>query len=214
MKLNQYIESTNLSMTLVASDVDKLVSEAIEFNCLGVCVPPYWVRRAKREIGEAALQLVTVIGYPLGYQMTETKIKETEVALADGADEIDVVVNATAFRTEPNWVKTELARLSGLIHAGEATLKLILETDLWSQPELVQLLNLCADSGVDYAKTSTGYHRDPVTPEMITFFRENLPSNVGIKASGGIKTTDQALALINAGADRLGTSSARQILGH
>lgn len=212
MNLNQYIESTNLSMSLAAADIDQLVSEAIELSCLGVCVPPYWVQRAKREMGEASLQLVTVIGYPLGYQMTATKVKETEIALQDGADEIDVVVNATAFRTDINWVKVELARLSKLIHEGEAAMKVILETDLWSDLEIIQLLKLCADTGVDFAKTSTGYHREPVTPEMISIFRENLPSNVGVKASGGIKTKDQALALIKAGADRLGTSSAKQIL--
>lgn len=212
MELNRFIESTNLSMTMVDRDVDSLVSSAIELHCHGVCVPPYWVKRARREIGEADLQLVTVIGYPLGYQMTESKIKETEIALTEGAAEIDVVINAGAFKTQAEWVKIELVKLAQLVHDQDAILKVILETDLWTNDETINLLRICADAGVDFAKTSTGYHRQPVSPEVIRLFRQNLPSNVGIKASGGIKTKEQALALIEAGADRIGTSSALQIL--
>jgi deoxyribose-phosphate aldolase len=212
MNVNKYIESTNLSMTMSGSDVDRLVAEAVDLNCLGICVPPYWVKRARREIGNNDLILVTVIGYPLGYQMTETKITETELALKQGANEIDVVINASAFSTEINWVKVELAKLAKRIHDSGALLKVILETDLWNDKELITLLSICADTGVDIAKTSTGYHRDAVTPEMIKFFRQHLPTRIGIKASGGIKTKEQAKMLIEAGADRLGTSSAKQIL--
>jgi deoxyribose-phosphate aldolase len=212
MELHRYLESTNLSMTLNDKDIDVLVSEAKHLNCLGVCVPPYWVKRAKREIGSSDLQLVTVVGYPLGYQRTESKIKETELALADGADEIDVVVNASAYRSNVSWVKIELAKLSALIHEHQAIFKVILETDLWNKEQQDGLLRICSEVGVDYAKTSTGYHRNPVTPEVITHFRQTLPSNVGIKASGGIKTREQAIALIEAGADRLGTSSAKALL--
>jgi deoxyribose-phosphate aldolase len=214
MEINKHIESTNLSMTMTDLDVDLLVKEAIELNCMGVCVPPYWVSRARREIGNHDLKLVTVIGYPLGYQMTETKIKETELALNQGASEIDVVINASAFKTNPNWVKNELVGLSDIIHQAGGLLKVILETDLWSKSELFTLLTLCADSGVDIAKSSTGYHRNPVTPEIIAFFRKHLPIHMGIKASGGIKTKEHALELLASGADRLGTSSAFQILSN
>jgi deoxyribose-phosphate aldolase len=212
MELNRYIESTNLSITANAHDIDQLVHEAKELEVLGVCVPPYWVKRAAREISQSDLQLVTVIGYPLGYQMTDVKIKETEVALSDGANEIDIVMNCSAFVEEMNWVKIELVRLAQVIHQSDAIMKVILETDLWSDAQLIDALKICADAGVDFAKTSTGYHRNPVTPEVISLFRKNLPSNVGIKASGGIKTIDQAQALIHAGADRLGTSSAAQLV--
>jgi deoxyribose-phosphate aldolase len=212
VELNRFIEFTNLGMSLDSSDIDSLVSEALALECLGVCVPPYWVKRASREIDNHPLQLVTVVGYPLGYQMTASKIFETTKALEDGANEIDVVINATAFRTDVNWVKIELSKLSRLVHEHEGILKVILETDLWNPSQLKILLKICVDAGVDFAKTSTGYHRNPVSPDLISFLRSNLPLNVGIKASGGIRTKDQAQALIDAGADRLGTSSAKQIL--
>ena len=212
MELNRHIESTNLSITITGKDVDILVKESIDLNVLGICVPPFWVKRAAREIGVHDLQLVTVIGYPLGYQMTDAKLKETECALVDGATEIDVVLNCSAYADQMEWAKIELVKLSKMIHDASAVMKVILETDLWSNEQLIELLKICADAGVDFAKTSTGYHRNPVTPEVIALFRKHLPSNVGIKASGGIKTLDQAKALIAAGADRLGTSSAAQIL--
>lgn len=212
MQLNQFIEATSLSMTLQGKDVESLIQEAIRLGCVGVCVPPYWVKKAQREIGEEPLQLVTVIGYPLGYQMSETKVVEARRALEDGANELDVVVNAAAFLSDPSWVKVELAKLAGIAHDQGAMLKAILEVDLWDNEQLKKLLAICAAAGVDFAKTSTGYHRAAVTPEIIRFFRSQLPSNVGIKASGGIRTKSQALELIEAGAERLGTSSALEIL--
>lgn len=210
--LNSYLESTNLQPTILGKDVDSLVSEAIENRIFGVCVPPFWIKRASREIADNDLQLVTVIGYPLGYQMTETKLEEARLAIRDGADELDLVLNFSSFSNRLPWTKIELAKFSKYLHDEGKLLKVIVETDLWNEEQLQLLCRMVADSGADFFKTSTGYHRNPVNPELIAKLRSWLPSNVGIKASGGIKKRQQAIELLNSGADRLGTSSAIAIL--
>ena len=205
--LNRYIEHTNLKPTISATDIDQLVAEGRSHQLWGVCVPPFWVKRARREIGNHDLQLVTVIGFPLGYQMTETKVVEIDRAIADGADELDVVWNISAFKTGMPWTKIELAKCSKLVHDHDKLLKVIIETAYLNQQEIVKACKLCTDAGVDFVKTSTGFASTGAKVENIRLMRETLPSNVGIKASGGIGTYEQATALIKAGADRLGTSS-------
>ena len=213
MNLNRFIESTNLKPTVTGKEIDALVNEAKELNVFGVCVPPFWVKRASREIGDSDPSLVTVIGFPLGYQMTETKIEEARLALRDGANELDLVMNISAFKDGMSWPKIEFSKLSKLAHEHEAMLKVIIEVAYLSDEEIVQAARLCADAGVDFVKTSTGFAPDGnVKEHHIKLLREVLPSSVGIKASGGIKTREQAVSLINAGADRLGTSSAYQII--
>lgn len=209
MELNSYIESTNLSPTLNGKEVDALVKEALDFGFRSVCIPPFWLRRGQREIGRHDLGLVTVIGYPLGYQMTEAKEKEVELALKDGATELDIVMNLSAFSDGSPWVRTELVRLGQRIHTEGALMKVIVETDLWTNEQLIEIIKLVSDSGADFFKTSTGYHRSAVTPALISFVRDHLPAEVGIKASGGIREPIQARQLIEAGADRLGTSSGK-----
>ena len=213
MNLNRFIESTNLKPTVTGKEIDALVNEAKELNVFGVCVPPFWVKRASREIGDSDPSLVTVIGFPLGYQMTETKVEEARLALRDGANELDLVMNISAFKDGMSWPKIEFSKLSKLAHEHEAMLKVIIEVAYLSDEEIVQAARLCADAGVDFVKTSTGFAPDGnVKEHHIKLLREVLPSSVGIKASGGIKTREQAVSLINAGADRLGTSSAYQII--
>lgn len=210
--VERYIEQTILKPLTIDSDIENLVNEAKIHGFVGICVPPFWVKKAKREIGEAPIQLVTVIGFPLGYNMTETKVFETELAIKEGADEIDVVWSLTAFKAGLNWPKIELAKLATLCHQHERILKVIIETAYLSDEEIVQACEICRDAGVDYVKTSTGFAPEGAKVEHIALMRANLPSNVGIKASGGIKTLAQAKALIEAGADRIGTSSGVQIV--
>ncbi len=206
MEINRFIESTNLSPTITGKEVDNLISEAIEYNFLGACVPPFWVERASREIADRDLQLVTVIGFPLGFQMTETKIGEIELALQNGANELDIVMNLSAVNDGMNWAKIELAKCAKVIHEAGAIMKVIVETDLWNEDQLLEVIKIVSDSGADFFKTSTGYHRSPVNIKTVKFIRTHLPSNVGIKASGGISDPQQAKLLIESGADRLGTS--------
>lgn len=212
MNLAQYIEHTVLSPTLTIQDIDKVVNEARQYGFLGVCVPPFWVKRAQREIGKDKILLVTVAGFPLGYNMTETKLDEIKRAIDNGADEVDVVWNITSFKTGIPWTKIELAKCSKLTHDHQKLLKVIIETAYLSDEEIAEACKLCADAGVDIVKTSTGFAPSGATVEHIKLMRSVLPPEVGIKASGGIKTREQALQMIEAGADRLGTSSGIKIV--
>lgn len=207
MNIAQYIEHTNLSPTLTIQSIDKLVDEARQYKFLGVCVPPFWVKRAQREIGKDKILLVTVAGFPLGYNMTETKLDEIKRAIDNGADEIDVVWNISSFKTGIPWTKIEIAKCSKLAHDNQRVLKVIIETAYLSDQEIIEASKLCADAGADFVKTSTGFAPAGAKVEHIKLMRGAVSANVGIKASGGIKTLDQATQLIAAGADRLGTSS-------
>lgn len=210
--LSHYIEHTNLSPTLNIKDIDTLVEEATQYNFLGICVPPFWVKRAQREIRKEKILLVTVAGFPLGYSMTETKLDEIKRAIDNGADEVDVVWNITSFKTGIPWTKIEIAKCSKLTHDHQKILKVILETAYLSDAEIIEACKLCADAGVDFVKTSTGFAPSGAKVEHIALMRKSLPAHVGIKASGGIKTKEQTLALIQAGADRIGTSSGLKIV--
>jgi deoxyribose-phosphate aldolase len=212
MNIASYIEHTNLSPTLTIRDIDNLVEEASQFGFLGICVPPFWVKRARREIASRNIILVTVAGFPLGYNMTETKLDEIQRAIDNGANEIDVVWNVTSFKTGLPWTKIELAKCSNLAHNNGALLKVIVETAYLSEPELERACKICADSGADFVKTSTGFAPSGARVEHIALMKKNLPDHVGIKASGGVKSFEQALALIEAGASRIGTSSGLSII--
>jgi deoxyribose-phosphate aldolase len=206
------IEHTNLSPTLTIKDIDRLVEEARQYGFFGICVPPFWVKRAQREIGKSGIALVTVAGFPLGYNMTETKLDEIKRAIDNGADEVDVVWNVTAFKTGIPWTKIEIAKCSRLAHDSQKILKVIIETAYLSNEEISEASKLCADAGADFVKTSTGFAPQGATAEHVGLIRASLPPGVGIKASGGIKTHDQVVQLIEAGADRLGTSSGVKIM--
>lgn len=208
MNFSRTIEHTNLSPTLTIRDIDKLVEEVKQYNFLGLCVPPFWVKRAKREIGNAPITLVTVAGFPLGYTMTETKLDDIKRGIDNGADEIDVVWNISSFKTGIPWTKIEIAKCAHLAHVHQKLLKVIIETAYLSDEEITQACKLCADAGADFVKTSTGFAPAGANVTHIELMRKSLPTGIGIKASGGIKTRGQALQLIAAGADRIGTSSA------
>lgn len=212
MDIARYIEHTNLSPSLVIGDIDRLVEEARQHGFLGVCVPPFWVKRAQREIGKEKILLVSVAGFPLGYNMTETKLDEIKRAIDNGADEVDVVWNITSFKTGIPWTKIELAKCSKLAHDHQKVLKVIIETAYLSDSEIVQACKLCADAGADFVKTSSGFASAGAKEEHVRLMRSVLPPGVGIKASAGIKTREQALQMIAAGADRIGTSSGISIV--
>lgn len=210
--IQRFIEHTLLKPTITDLEVDKLVAEAKEFGFVGVCVPPFWVKRAQREIGEADIQLVTVIGFPFGYQMTEARLEEIKRAINDGANELDIVMNISAFKTGLPWTKIDLVKAAQLCHEHQRILKVIIETAYLSDEEIETATLLCKNAGADFVKTSTGYAPEGAKVEHIKLMRTLLPSHVGIKASGGIKTLAHAKAMIEAGADRIGTSSGLSIM--
>ncbi len=211
MNLAPHIEHTNLSPTITIKDIDQLVVEAKQYNFFGICVPPFWVKRAKREIGNEPIALVTVAGFPLGYNMTETKLDEIQRAIDNGADEVDMVWNTSSFKTGIPWTKIDIAKCAKLTHDHQKILKVIIETAYLSATEIETACKICADAGADFVKTSTGFAGEGAKVENIQLMRNVLPKDVRIKASGGIKTAEQAINLIKAGADRIGTSSGVRI---
>ncbi len=212
MNIASFIEHTNLSPVVTIKDIDKLVEEAKQYQFFGVCVPPFWVKRAQRELGNAKIALITVAGFPLGYNMTETKLDEMARAIDNGATEIDVVWNISSFKTGIPWTKIEIAKCSKLAHDHQCLLKVIIETAYLSVDEIVYACKLCADAGVDFVKTSSGFAMAGATIENVALMKRSLPAAVGIKASGGIKSAKQAIAMIEAGATRIGTSSGINIV--
>lgn len=207
--LHTYLEHTYLKTDLSYSQLEQLVAEAHQYQFAGLCIPPYWVKKARRDFPkDSAVQLVTVVGFPLGYQRTEAKLSEIELAIKDGADELDLVMNLSAFRANPHWVKVEFARCAKLVHEHEKMLKVILETAALTQEEVLRAAKLAQDAGVDFVKTSTGFGPGGAELDTVRMLREHLPDYVGIKASGGIRTAKEAIAFIEAGAERIGTSSA------
>lgn len=207
MEINRFIEHTNLKPTITDKAVDQLVAEALKYQFIGVCLPPFWVKRVARELSNTDIQLVTVIGFPLGYQMTESKLIEIDKAIADGANELDIVMNISAFKSGMSWTKIELAKCAHKIHEAGCMMKVILETAYLNEEEIIAATKLCSEAGTDFVKTSTGFSDAGAKEEHIRLMRTHAPSNVGIKASGGIKDLESAKLMIAAGADRIGTSS-------
>jgi deoxyribose-phosphate aldolase len=206
--MQQYIEHTNLNPLITSTDIEKLVEEALQYHFIGVCVPPFWVKKTKRDLGSSAINLATVIGFPLGYQRTETKLKEIELAIQDGANELDMVLDLSCIKTGTHfWAKAEVARCAKLCHEHETFLKVIIETAYLSDDEIIFCSQLCEDAGADFVKTSTGFAPQGAKIEHISLMRSILKEETGIKASGGIRTLEQAKAMIAAGANRIGTSS-------
>ncbi len=202
------IEYTLLRPNAHQADFEKLVDTAMDFSVAGVCLPPWWVKMARRHLGISKTRLVTVVGFPFGYEKSHVKLEEVSDVLEDGADEVDLVMNISAFKTGMlSWVKPEIAKAAAMCHEGEKLLKVIIETAYLSEEEIITASKMCMDAGVDFLKTSTGYAPEGAKVSIIELIRKTVGHRAYIKASGGIKTKDFALSLIEAGADRIGTSS-------
>ena len=210
--INHYIEHTLLRPDATHHDIEKIVREGQEYQFKGICVPPFWVKKARKDLGNSEIQLVTTSGFPFGNNKTETKIFEIQQAIEDGADEVDIVWNLSAFKADMSWVKNDIARCAEVLHQSSKLLKVILETAYLSEDEIITGCIICKDAGADFVKTSTGFAHEGATVENIKLMRSMLPSSVGIKAAGGIRDYPTAIALIKAGADRIGTSSGVKIV--
>ena len=210
--LNRYIEHTILKPDTSQKDIERIIQEGISFEFAGICIPPFWVKKASRDMKNSNVQIVTVAGFPLGYSMTESKLAEIGKAIEDGADEVDIVWNLSAFRSEMGWAKNDIAKCAELLHSHDKILKVIIETAYLTDDEIVQACHICQEAGADYAKTSTGFAHSGAKVAHVKLMRESLPSSVGIKAAGGIRDLDAALAMIDAGADRIGTSAGVKIM--
>lgn len=208
MQLNRFIDHTLLKPTALVAEIEVLCDEAIEFQFAAVCVPPPFVKIAKERLAGSAVKVATVIGFPFGYAAIEAKIAESVLAMVDGADELDVVANILAIKNH-DWqlLANEINHLMPVIKSKNRVIKIIIESGVLTDEEIITCCDIYGAAGIDYLKTSTGYAEKGATVEAVTLFRKHLPSLVQIKASGGIRTYEFAKALIDAGATRLGTSS-------
>ncbi len=206
------IDHTLLSPQATAADIERLCAEAHEFGFASVCVLPSRVTLAAQLLRDSPVKVCTVIGFPLGAQSTEVKLLEANEALDNGADELDMVVNLGDVK-DGQW--NRIAQEIGLLRSASEgfVLKVILETGVLTTDEKVLLARICKNSKVDFVKTSTGSTHGGATVEDVALLREQAGSRVGVKASGGIKTLEDAMAMIQAGATRLGTSSGLTLLG-
>jgi deoxyribose-phosphate aldolase len=211
--LAQYIDHTLLKPTATEMDFRKLCEEIYQHNFYSACVPPFYVSFVKDILVYSQAKVCAVVGFPLGYQATSIKLAEAERALNDGANELDMVMNINAFKSMAYLtVKQEIRELAELSHNKEAILKVIIETAYLDNFDLSIACEICEEAGADFVKTSTGFAPKGADLEQVKLIRHNLPATVKIKASGGIQTYEQAIAFIEAGAKRLGTSSGVAIL--
>jgi deoxyribose-phosphate aldolase len=204
-----YIDHTILKPTTSHIEINRICKEALEYGFAAVCVPPPFVVLAK----SSGVRVATVIGFPFGYSVSAAKLAEVEQALADGVDELDVVINLVALKGG-DWIglETEMRTLVGLIHDAGRLVKVIIESGVLTDEEIIRCCGIYGGLGVDFVKTSTGYAEKGATVEAVRLMRAHLPSNVRIKASGGIRTYALARQLIDAGADRLGCSASVEIV--
>jgi len=212
--LASYLDQTLLKVETTQPMVEALCTKSVQFEMAGVCIPPFYTGTAQKILKTTATKLVTVVGFPFGYENITSKAEATKKVLQDGADEVDMVMNIGAFLNE-NYahVADEIESVLTLCHMSSKALKVIIETCLLSESQLIKACEICAEKEVDFVKTSTGFNGLGATVENIKLMRQILPNSIKIKASGGIKDYDTVMKMIDAGADRIGTSSGFQILG-
>jgi deoxyribose-phosphate aldolase len=211
MNMNKYIDHTLLKPDATQEMIDKLCQEAREHDFMSVCVNPYWVKRSAELLAGSDVKVCTVIGFPLGASTIESKAAETRDAIANGATEVDMVLNVGALKSgDLETVKKDIAAVKQA--AGDILLKVILETCLLTEEEKVVACKLSVEAGADYVKTSTGFSTGGATVEDIALMRKTVGPNVGVKASGGVRDGETAVAMIEAGASRIGTSSGISIV--
>lgn len=213
MNIASYIDHTLLKPAILTAEVEKLCSEAYEYGFAAVCVPPPFVKRSKTILTPTKVKVATVVGFPFGYSVMEAKLAETVLAIVDGADELDMVVNITALKNgDWSYLEKEVKVVLEMVRNNKKVLKVIIESGILSQHEIVECCKLYAAAGVDFVKTSTGYAEKGASVEAVQLMRKHLPSNISIKASGGIRTYEFAKELIEAGASRLGCSASVAIV--
>lgn len=212
--LNKHIEHTLLKQDAKLEDFIKLFKEAKEHNFLGVCINPAYVKLAKEHLNETDVKIVTVAGFPLGADRSDVKAFETSRAVEDGADEIDMVINVTAIKNQDyDFVVKDIKAVKEACK--NKPLKVILETDLLTKEEIKKACELCIEAKADFVKTSTGFVKNGVgaKAEDVKLMYETVsPYGLKVKASGGIRDKETALKMLDAGAERLGTSSGVKIV--
>ena len=200
----KYLDHTQLKPVAVWEDIKKICDEAVKYKTASVCIPPCYIQKV-RETYKDSINICTVIGFPLGYSTTETKVFETKDALEKGADEIDMVINITDLKNkEYEKILDEISKIKEA--AGEHILKVIIETCYLTDEEKIKMCEIITKAGADFIKTSTGFGSGGATFEDVKLFSEHIGKNVKIKAAGGVSSREDMQKFIDLGCARIGTS--------
>lgn len=213
-EIRSKIEYTLLKADALESDIVALCEEAKSHQFYGVCTPPYYIHLASKLLSDSNVKIISVVGFPMGYCSTSSKVEEVKKAINDGVDEIDMVINIAALKNNDiKFLRNDIDSVLTAARWSNKVLKVIIEFNALTEDEIKSACKLCTELEVDFVKTSTGMYPDDngITEKDIKFLREILPEKIKIKASGGIKDAVLARKLITAGADRVGTSSALKI---
>ncbi|MCM2531593.1 deoxyribose-phosphate aldolase [Neobacillus pocheonensis] len=206
------IDHTLLKPDASKQQIETLCQEAREYKFFSVCVNPTWVRTSKELLKDSGVKVCTVIGFPLGATTTETKAFETKNAIDHGAEEVDMVINIGALKDKNDEFVENDIRAVVKEAKGRALTKVIIETSLLTTEEKIRACELAVKAGADYVKTSTGFSTGGATLEDIELMRKTVGPNIGVKASGGVRSTEDAENMMEAGATRIGASSSVAIL--
>jgi deoxyribose-phosphate aldolase len=209
MNIAPYIDHTLLKPDATAVDIQQLCAEAVAYHFAAVCIPPYYVQEAHHFLPQTEQRplIATVIGFPMGYSTTPAKVEEIKRAIDDGADELDVVININAVKSKAwNYVRNDLDSMITTAHMKGKKIKVILETGLLDGPEIDQLCDLALVLKPDFLKTSTGFNGTGATPQAVQHLLSRVGSDISIKASGGIRTHEDARKYLDLGVQRIGAS--------
>lgn len=209
--LNKYIDHTLLKPEAKREDIIEICKEAKEYDFMSVCINPNWISLVKEQLEDSDVKVCTVIGFPLGANNKETKALEAKIAVEDGADEVDMVVNIGRLKSKDyDYVKKDI---EGVVRAsGDKLVKVIIETSLLTDEEKLKACKIAMEAGAHYVKTSTGFSDGGARVEDVKLMRDTVGDKLGVKASGGVRTYEDALKFIDAGASRLGASSGVNII--
>lgn len=212
MKLERFIDHTLLKPDTTVEDIKKICEEAKEYNFFSVCINPSYVKLSKELLDGSETKVCTVIGFPLGATTSEVKSFETKDAINNGADEVDMVINIGALKSgDYDLVKEDIKAVVDAAD-GQALVKVIIESALLTSDEIMTASKLSKEAGADFVKTSTGFNGGGATEEAVALMRMTVGEDLGVKASGGIRSREDALKMIEKGATRLGASSGVKII--
>lgn len=213
MNIAGYIDHTILKPTTSLAEIKKVCEEATRYGFKAVCIPPPFVKNAKSILTESTVSVATVIGFPFGYNTAKAKLVEVNQAIDDGADELDVVINLVALKSGAwKYLESEMQQLVEAAHSKGKLIKVIIESGILTDEEILECCRIYSGLQVDFMKTSTGYAEKGASVHAVSLMRSNLPESVRIKASGGIRDYEFARELIAAGAERLGCSASVAIV--
>ncbi len=212
-KLASMIDHTLLKPEATPEEVEQICKEAIEFEFASVCINPAFVKVAKEKLHGSNVKVCSVIGFPLGATTTKSKVCEAEEAIINGAQEVDMVISIGMLKSRDHeYVENDIRAVVNVAHSNGAIVKVIIETCLLTDEEKEKACLLAKNGGADFVKTSTGFNRGGATTADVALMRKTVGNKMGVKASGGVRSYDDAISMIESGATRIGTSSGVKIV--